>query len=78
MARCFIIVNVTNRGKHPLLPPQDSLAWQNLVLDNVWIISYKKVFVCSWALAVSAIRAVALLQTLIITIQPDIILLKMY
>ena len=56
------------------MPPQDSLASQNLVLDNVRIISDKKVFVCSWALALSALRAIALLRTLIITIQPDMIL----
>ncbi len=37
--------------------------------------SNQKVFVCSRALALSKVRAKALLQALIITIQPDMILL---
>ncbi|WP_426546648.1 hypothetical protein [Dapis sp. BLCC M126] len=34
----------------------------------------KKYMVCSWALALSTVRAEAQLQALIITIQPDMIL----
>ncbi|OZH52941.1 hypothetical protein AFK68_11895 [Hydrocoleum sp. CS-953] len=43
-------------------------------LYQVRIISDTKVFATSRALALSILRAKALLQTLIITIQPDIIL----
>ena len=46
----------------------------DLILYHVWIISDKKVFVCSRALALSILRAKALLRALIITIQPDMIL----
>ena len=44
------------------------------MLYHVRIISDQKVFVCSWALALSTVRAKAQLQALIITIQPDMIL----
>ncbi len=46
----------------------------DLILYDVRIISDKKVFVCSRALARTVDRAKALLQALIITIQPDMIL----
>ena len=59
------------------MSPQDSLPSQNLESNNVRIISSKK-DVFSYALAISAIMTVALLRILIITIQQDMILLKMY
>ncbi len=48
--------------------------FRETVLYHVRIISDKKVFVCSRALARTIDRARAILRTLIITIQPDMIL----